>query len=260
MNSDEANRHKWYESEEFWMVTYPEMFSEERWNTAPAEVSQIVALLGLRGSAKVLDLSCGPGRHAIELAVRGFRVTGVDSSTFLLTKAKERAREKGVAVELIINDVRSFTRPDAFDAAISIYSSFGYFEDQNEDRLVAERIYASLRPGGKVMIDLIGREVLKRSFAPHSHSEGNGILVEIDRNVNADLSWIENHQTIVAAGKTHKFNMQHRIYSEEELRALLQGVGFRDLQTHGNLAGAPYDDSANRLVIIGHKSTSVPSA
>lgn len=250
----DSRQPKWYEQDEFWRVTYPDMFSAERWASAPTEVTEFLELIRLAPPASVLDVSCGPGRHVIELDRLGFVVTGVDPSAFLLEKARVRAQNEGATVELIHADVRSFRRTASFDAAISMYSSFGYFEDPADDRLVVENVFQSLRKGGRVLVDVVGREVLQRIFSRHSHREGNGVVMDIERRVNGEFSWIENYQTIVSDEQTYTFNMQHRIYSADELLGLLQGVGFEHLHAYGSLSGAPYDSAAARLIAIGQKS------
>ena len=88
-----------YEDEEFWREMYPYMFPPEKFSAAEEQVSQILSLAAVAGGP-VLDLCCGPGRHAIEFARRGFRVTGVDGTNFLLNQAKERAAQSGQQVEM----------------------------------------------------------------------------------------------------------------------------------------------------------------
>ena len=88
---------EWFENDDFWRDFYPFMFPDERFAAAPDEVSRILALAQCSGGS-VLDLCCGPGRHSVELARRGFRVTGVDRSPFLLAKAHELAATSGASI------------------------------------------------------------------------------------------------------------------------------------------------------------------
>src|SRR5437773_5500468 len=118
---------EWFENETLWRELYPYVFSLERLAAAESQVAAILALTGVTGGA-VLDLCCGPGRHAVEFARRGFRVTGVDRSPFLLERAMERASESAVEVEWVLDDMREFRRPAAFDLACNLFTSFGYFE------------------------------------------------------------------------------------------------------------------------------------
>src|ERR1700736_5314196 len=115
---------QWFENEDFWRELYPYMFPADRFAAAHEQVDQVLALSGSSGR-RVLDLCCGPGRHAVDFAQRGFEVTGVDGSPFLLGKARERAVEAGIAVEWVLEDMRRFRRPAAFDLACSLFTSFG---------------------------------------------------------------------------------------------------------------------------------------
>ena len=136
----------WFEEESFWSSLYPFMFSERRFEVAEDEVRGILDLTNLKGG-EVLDLCCGPGRHAVALAKEGFRVTGVDLSPFLLEKAASDAQDERVDIELVREDMRHFVRPGRFDLVINLFTSFGYFDDKSDDMVVLENIYQNLREG-----------------------------------------------------------------------------------------------------------------
>ena len=93
----------------------------------------------------MLDLACGPGRHAVALARRGFRVTGVDRTRSYLDAARRRAAEQHLELEFIQEDMRQFERPGYFDVVLSLFSSFGYFDEPQEDRRVLAHLYVSAR-------------------------------------------------------------------------------------------------------------------
>ena len=116
----------WFEDEAFWMALYPYLFPEEQFALAEAQVDHLLALVAPAGHV-VLDLCCGPGRHAIGLAKRGFAVTGVDLSAFLLAKAQARAQAAQVAVEWLRDDMRHFVRPEAYDLVVSLYTVLRLF-------------------------------------------------------------------------------------------------------------------------------------
>lgn len=101
---------EWFENERFWVDLYPFLFPEEKFQTAVEEIEKIIALTGFQGK-RVLDLCCGPGRHTVVLAKKGYTVTAVDRSPFLLIKAQELAQAEGVSVEWVLEDMRNFVRP-----------------------------------------------------------------------------------------------------------------------------------------------------
>lgn len=98
----------------------------------------------------MLDLCCGPGRHVLEFARRGFRVTGVDRTQRYLEAARATALSEGLAVELVQADMRDFSRPPTFDLALNLFSSFGYFAEAADDLQVLKNLNASLAPGARV--------------------------------------------------------------------------------------------------------------
>src|SRR5947209_11684902 len=123
---------EWFENDDFGRELYPFMFSDERFPATPEEVGPILALTHCN-SGSVLDLCCGPGRHSVELSQRGFKVTGVDRSPFLLEKARDHAAKSGASIEWVKQDMREFVRPASFDLACCLFTSFGYFEDEQDD-------------------------------------------------------------------------------------------------------------------------------
>src|SRR5947207_10667210 len=129
---------RWFEDDEHWRAMYDYVFDESRFTAAAADIDRVVKLSGVaRGAA--LDMGCGAGRHSIALARKGFQVTGVDQSPFLLTKAREKSL--GAPVEYVQADMRKFSRPGAFDLAVSMYTSFGYFDTREEDLAVLRNLH-----------------------------------------------------------------------------------------------------------------------
>jgi 2-polyprenyl-3-methyl-5-hydroxy-6-metoxy-1,4-benzoquinol methylase len=149
------------EDEAFWREAAPAIFNEERRKSAASEVDQVVSLASLAPGAAVLDLGCGQGRHSLEFARRGYSVTGVDRTGGYIDVARETAVREKLEIEFLHADIREFRREGRFDLAVSMLTSFGYFEEQADERRVLENARASLRPGGWLLIDLMGKEVLR---------------------------------------------------------------------------------------------------
>ena len=244
---------EWFENETFWEGLYPFIFPSERLEAAAEEIDNVLDLVALEGG-RVLDLCCGPGRHSVALARRGFDVTGVDRSRYLLEKAGEPAAGSGVEVEWIEADMRRFSRPDSFDLVISLYTSFGYFENRDNDNHVLEGIYQNLAPGGVVVFDLMGKERLARIFQPTSSREGpdGALLVErhkiVDDWTRAREEWILIKEE---SAKTFKFLLN--LYCGHDIREMLERAGFTHIYLHGDLTGSPYDTDATRLVAVARK-------
>ena len=243
----------WHEQDDFW-DTVP-LFDEQRLEMAPAEVDAVLSLLNLEPGAAVLDLCCGVGRHSLQLARRGYRVTGVDRTTSYLETARGQAAAEGLDVEWVQADMREFVRAGAFAAAINLFTSFGYFEDPAQDRQVAENLFQSLAPGGRLVMEMMGKEILARIFRPRDWRElADGSLFLQERCVCQDWTWIENRWILVKDGSRKEYPLGHRLYDGAGLRALLVQAGFESVALYGDLSGAPYDTEARRLVAVAQKA------
>ncbi len=243
----------WHEDDVFWETFGTDMFRPKRWEVVPEEVNQMLNLLNVEPGASVLDLCCGPGRHSLELARRGYRVTGVDRTAAYLAEAQKRAEAEALSLELVEDDMRRFCRPSTFDAAVNMFTAFGYFENQDDDRRVLANIYCSLRPGGTLLMEMAGKEIIARIFRERTWDQENGIIFLEERRITQNWSWIENRWIKFENDSRHEYQLGHRLYSATELSMMLSDSGFCDIEVYGDLAGAPYDHQAKRLVVVAKK-------
>jgi len=243
----------WHEDDAFWETVGPVLFTARRWEATPGEVEAMESLLGLSPGGRVLDLCCGVGRHSLELARRGFRVTGVDRTASYLQEARSRAAEEGLEVEFVQEDMRAFVRPGAFDAVINCFTSFGYFESDEDELRVLADAHLSLRPSGVLLMEMMGKEILARVFSERGWREEDGMLILEDRKLAPDWSTIHNRWIIIREGERREVRLTVRQYSAAELCSLLREAGFYKVDVYGDLRGAPYDMQAKRLVVVAHK-------
>ena len=243
----------WHEDDTFWADFAQNMFSDRRLSSTPAEVDLVVALLGVEPGIKILDLCCGPGRHSLELARRGFHVTGVDRTGKYLEQARENARAEGLEVEFVQEDMRTFCRPDSFNTVINMFTSFGYFEDPEEDRQVVINVHRSLKTGGLFLMDMMGKEVLAHVFRERDWSERDGIILLQERKVSQDWGWIWNRWIMLKGNERIERELSHRLYAATEIVPLLQECGFTPVNVYGGLDGSPYDHTARRMVTVARK-------
>jgi SAM-dependent methyltransferase len=240
----------WFENEEFWRELYPFLFPQERFAAAKEEVAQIAALTQC-SSGSVLDLCCGPGRHAVEFAQRGFVVTAVDRSPFLLDRAREFAAKTATSVEWIIEDMRSFVRPAAFDLACSLFTSFGYFQDENDNLRVLGNLQLSLKPNGVAIIDVLSKERLARNWQSAICTQlADGSLIVQRPQLRDDWCRVQADWNLIKDGAARSFRFEHAIYSGRELKDRLLACGFARVQLFGDFLGSPYGLEAARLVAV----------
>jgi SAM-dependent methyltransferase len=243
----------WHEQDTFWRKWAPVMFDERRWEKAREEVANIISLLRVNPGASILDLCCGPGRHSLQLARHGFSVTGVDRTKMYLQDARKQAKKEGLRIRFIQEDMRNFCKPNTFDVALNLFTSFGYFEDVNDDTRVVRNVYRSLKDRGVLLIDTMGKEVLARIFRERDWYEVNDVLVLQERKASRNWSWMENRWIMIKDGRMEEYEISHRLYSAIEFTELLTDCGFNITEAYGDLSGGPYDHTARRLVLVAHK-------
>ena len=244
----------WFADESFWRDLYPFLFPDTRFAAAVEETDKLLALTKFSGG-RILDLCCGPGRHCIELARRGFKVTGVDRSPFLLSIAKARAEAAGVQVEWVHEDMRSFIRRSAFDLVLNLFTAFGYFEKAAEDEKVLSNIHESLVHGGQCVIDVKGKESLARGFMPTASDrtpDGSATLIQRHEVVD-DWTRIRNEWILIKGDDIKTFRFLLNIYSGGELRHILHHAGFHHVHLYGDLDGHAYGLDARRLIAVARK-------
>jgi len=245
---------EWYEDDSFWETFQNYMFDPRRLALTVGEVEQMIALLDLKSGAAVLDLCCGIGRHSVEFARRGFKVTGVDLTKPYLDQARASASEENLKIEFVQSDMREFSRPAAFGAAINFFTAFGYFENPADDARVARNLLDSLKPGGRLIVDLNSKEILAAKFRERDWSRrDDGTIVLEERRVLDGWKRLENRWILIRGNERRESMLSLRLYSGAELESLLRAVGFREVSLYGSLSAMPYDQKAERLIAVASK-------
>lgn len=217
-----------------------------------AEADFILAALDLAGGATVLDLACGHGRHAIEIARRGFRVTGVDLSERYLSLAAADAERAGVKVEWQARDMRALDFENAFEGAYSFFTSFGYYgEDENE--AVLARLARALMPGGRLLLDVMNRDRLLTEPPGRTWTQRtDGALLMEEVSLDPRTSRVTSRQTLIepATGPRPVKEFTVRVFTCAELEAMLRRSGFEVERVWGGADGSAYDSASRRLVML----------
>lgn len=248
------NRHKsWYNQDEFWKLYQPILFDEQRLASAVVEVEQVIRLLQIHEGSRILDLCCGIGRHSLEFSRRGFEVVGLDRTARYIDQNIKQAKEEGLKAQFVVRDMREYCQPEAFDAIINMFGSFGYFQNADDDRKVARNMAASLKAGGKFLIETMGKEVLAKIFRERDWHETDDCLVLEERTLSQHWGWIESRWILIKGNQRAEHKISLRLYSAVELSALLKESGFSEVQVYGSLEGSDYDQNARRLVVVAGK-------
>ncbi len=243
----------WFEDQKFWEDFRSVLFHKDRMRSTSQQVDKILDLLDLEIGDKILDLCCGVGRHSLEIARRGYEVTGVDLTEKYIEKGDRRARKEGLNVEFINSDMRDFRRENTYDAAINFFSSFGYFKEDEDNFKVIQNVHSSLKIGGKFLIDVMGRKVMTREFTQEREGRlDDGYFIE-EREIKGDWELLENRWTLITEDDVKKGTFYIKIYSAEGLREMLREAGFAEIDLYGDLDKSEYGEDAERLIAVARK-------
>jgi SAM-dependent methyltransferase len=227
----------------------------ERFERAEREVDFIVEALGVPPGASVLDLCCGEGRHAIALARRGFRMSGLDLSAFHLRLARQAANEAGVSVRWHRGDMRDIPWEGEFDAIINVFTSFGYLESDEEDFKVLAGVAKALKPGGRFLLDTINREMLVRHWEEHIWQEGHEGTVRLEDRRFDFLAGRQRNRvlSIDPDGTRSEREIDLRLYTLKELADMLSRAGLVVRRAWGGFDGREYGLDNRRMIVLSEK-------
>ncbi|MEZ4374944.1 MAG: class I SAM-dependent methyltransferase [Polyangiaceae bacterium] len=220
-----------------------------------AEVDFIEQSLGVARGGVVLDLACGSGEHAVELAARGYAVVGYDLSITMLAQAQEIAQERGQKLNFLQGDMREMAFEDTFDGVYCWSSAFGYFEEEKNIN-VAQRIFRALRPGGTFLLDIVNRDYVAVQTPSSVWFEGDGCVCMDDAQVDWITSRLKVKRTVMLDdGRSKECNYSLRLYALHELGKLLHDVGFVIRNASGQIAtpGVFFGPNSPSIIVLAQK-------
>src|ERR1035437_4513204 len=213
------------------------------------DVDFICDVLELNDGAKVLDLFCGSGRHSLELARRGYSVTGIELNHDYLELGKKLSKAIENAPNFIQGDIRYVEYGEGYDAAIVMYQSFGYFSD-DEDNLVLRKVYNALNIEGKFLIEILNRDWILNNFVEIQETEVEGILMvekrKFDKLTNRNNFIIQRHEKDGIITKKGSW----RLYTANEMINILRSLGFQFLGGYSNREQEILDNETRLMKLV----------
>ena len=248
-----------------WFV---DVFGEDYLRTLPfltpqatqSEAEFVLAALELAPGAQLLDVGCGYGRHAMELAARGYHVVGLDLSLPLLVRGGEEANRRGLTINFVHGDMRELDFDNQFDGAYCLFSTFGYFDDEINKK-TASNIARALKPGGRLVLEILNRDYIVADLPTRVWWEGEGcvILEEVDFNYFFSRV-VVNRSIVFDDGRQSDQEISLRAYSLHEIGRVLHGAGFRVLEVSGGYQtkGRFFGNQSRHIVVVAEKKQDKP--
>lgn len=221
---------------------------------APAEAAFILKQLKLKKGSALLDLCCGPGRHAVEFARRGLAVTGYDFSSEYLKEAASLAKKRKIPLRLLRGDMRRLEFRGEFDAAVNLFTSFGYFLNFKDDLRTLKGVARALKPGGLFLLDVINGAYVRKSFRAREwwEMEDHFLLEAVE--LTADGTHNTWTRLPKRGGRAVSRTFFTRLYDRPRLGAALKTAGLRPLRFWGGFRGEPLRGGSVRLICLAQKA------
>lgn len=250
----------WYKS---WFSTqdYLDLYKHRDNKDASKIVSLIFKNINLPEGSDVLDIACGNGRHSVLFAEEGMKVTGIDLSDYLISKANSRKltdyKDYADNLSFEIRDMRNINHENSFDMAVNLFSSFGYFEDDNENERVIKSISGSLKKHGFFVLDFLNKNFLVNRLVPFDVIRTEGKIIVQVREIKDNF--VYKHILIFKnTGDEYpdlsQFTERIRLYTEDDFRKMLAENGMTVINLFGDYSGSKYDrNDSERLIIFSQK-------
>jgi SAM-dependent methyltransferase len=252
----------WYKS---WFNTqdYLDLYKHRDTEDARKIIALILKQINPAKGSKVLDLACGNGRHSILFARSGFNVTGVDLSNYLIKQAKEKLKNEyekfAVSLNFKIKDMRCLDFKNEFDMVVNVFSSFGYFESDEDNEKVIHAVADALKKGGFFLIDFLNRDYLMKKLVPFDiRKENRKIIVQVRRIYNnfveKNILIFKNNEVNALYPSLSRFLEKIKLYSVQDFERMFSKNRLRVLKKFGNYLGDPYNQKkSERLILLAQK-------
>lgn len=242
---------------------WEELFNDDFLRASPAvegghltrECDFIDESLALETGAAILDLGCGTGEYAIDMARRGYQMVGYDLSLSMLARASDDAQERNLKINFLQGDMREMPFEDVFDGAYCWNTSFGYF-DESQNQAVIARVHKALKRGGQFLLDVINRDFVSQDSPSSVWFQGDGCICMDEMN----LDWITSRMKIkrtmmIEGGRSRELEYSIRVYALHELGKMLHDAGFRVAEVSGRTEtpGVFFGGQASRILILAEK-------
>ncbi|MGW0522034.1 class I SAM-dependent methyltransferase [Crossiella sp. NPDC003009] len=228
---------------------YLDLYGADLDARADAEADLLWRLLDLRPGMTVLDLACGHGRLSNRLAARGCRVTGLDITPVFLKRARAEAAGSGLEVGYVLGDMRELPWTGEFDRVVNWFSSFGYFADADNRRVLAE-VRRVLRPGGRFALETMHLIWLLRNFRESVRRElPDGTVVLDEHRLDAPTARSVGRRTVSRNGQDRVVSYFIRLFAYPELADWLRAAGFAEVAGFGP-EGEPLTAESRRLIVV----------
>jgi SAM-dependent methyltransferase len=228
---------------------YSILYSNRDYTEAEYFLSKITNTLVLPEKAKVLDLACGRGRHSRYLANMGYNVTGIDISEEALSEAN---KFKTRSLKFIMHDIREEFKLNYFNLVVNLFTSFGYFETEEEDQIAIKQAYKSCKKNGYFIFDYLHSDIVIDSLLEFEEIVKEDVYFKVRRLVKG--GFIVKLIEVVDGGINRFFAERVRAYAPNQINDLMTNAGFKIEHIYGDYELNPFmPETSPRIIYVCRK-------
>ena len=229
---------------------YLDIYSHRNFSEAEKHVKFAIEILGIEKSHKILDLGCGFGRHSRCFFDLGHQIFGLDLSRTLLDRANDSESNQ---LSLIQADMRAIPMGGQIDRVVSFFTSFGYFETDEENAAVLVEITRVLKPGGLLFFDYMNSVKVVAELVSRDEIKRDGYCLIQKRSFNSKNKRIEKEISICDNEGERCYLESVRAFSYQEILNMFNQAGLDCLARYGDYDGNKYQKDSQRLILVGKK-------
>ena len=233
----------WFASED-----YLDVYKHRNLEDTEKLVKLILFNIQINNDASILDAACGAGRYSIKFAELGFNVTGFDLSSTLLEIAKSEAEKRNLKINFKLSDIREFFTSEKYDLVASLFTSFGYFDSDDENFMFINNAYNMLADNGYYVLDYLNKDFLENNLIGNSEKKIEDKNIFESRQIRNNR--VEKKIKIVKDNNSSEYLESVKVYSYEQLIEKFNEIGFREIKTFGDYEGNQYQNKTSERCII----------
>lgn len=238
----------WYEN---WFGNeYLTVYAHRDEDEARQLVQLILTYINLDKNAKIIDLCCGQGRHAFLFAQEGFEVYGFDLSRTLLQVAKYKTDQSNNTF-FIQADMRYLPAMHSFDLLLNLFTSFGYFETDIENKTVFQQFHQALKTGGYFVFDYFHTPYILANLERYKSEQIGDLTVEQERFIEG--SRVQKIIRLNRQGKQSTFYESVKMYKPDQIIKMMEETSLSVRYIFGDYKGSSLSEDSERIIIIGQK-------
>jgi SAM-dependent methyltransferase len=239
----------WYA--EWFGADYLRLYPHRNLEEARRQIEFLARVLPIGSGERILDLACGDGRHLTALSRAGHRPVGADLSAYLLRRATRLLRLRGQSARLVrCHMLRLPFAPGSFELVLSLFTSFGYFDNEAQERQVLGQVRELIGRRGRLVLDVLNRPYVLEHLVAEDITRRGAVVIHQRRRYDREGRRVIKEIRILEGSRERRFSESVRAFDRLELIDLLRSEGLKVVRAFGEFDGRALSDATPRMILV----------